>query len=64
MSGVGVMGYGYWGPNLVRNFNEALWSRVVAVCDLRSQRACPGTSGVIPRSRTTRDYRELLRPGN
>jgi predicted dehydrogenase len=32
---IGVIGYGYWGPNLVRNFMEAPGSTVVAVCDLR-----------------------------
>jgi len=35
---VGVIGYGYWGPNLVRNFMEAPGSTMVAVCDLRPER--------------------------
>ncbi|HEX3280853.1 MAG TPA: Gfo/Idh/MocA family oxidoreductase [Pyrinomonadaceae bacterium] len=35
---VGVIGYGYWGPNLVRNFMDAPGSTVVAVCDLRPER--------------------------
>lgn len=35
---IGVIGYGYWGPNLVRNFMEASGSTVVAVCDLRTER--------------------------
>src|SRR5688572_32031937 len=35
---VGVIGYGYWGPNLVRNFMKAPGSTVVAVCDLRPER--------------------------
>jgi predicted dehydrogenase len=35
---VGVIGYGYWGPNLVRNFMEAPGSTVVAVSDLRGGR--------------------------
>src|ERR1700676_661478 len=30
---VGVIGYGYWGPNIVRNFHGQDRSRVVAVCD-------------------------------
>ena len=30
---VGVIGYGYWGPNLVRNFMEAPGSTVVVVSD-------------------------------
>lgn len=35
---VGVIGHGYWGPNLVRNFMEAQGSTVVSVCDLRPER--------------------------
>lgn len=35
---IGVIGYGYWGPNLVRNFAELEGSRVVAVCDRRPER--------------------------
>ncbi len=35
---VGVIGYGYWGPNLVRNFMEAPGSTVVSVCDLQAER--------------------------
>jgi predicted dehydrogenase len=35
---VGVIGYGYWGPNLVRNFMEAPGSTVTAVCDQRRER--------------------------
>ena len=30
---VAVVGLGYWGPNLVRNFNELACAEVVAVCD-------------------------------
>jgi predicted dehydrogenase len=30
---VGVIGYGYWGPNIVRNFHAQEHSKVVAVCD-------------------------------
>jgi predicted dehydrogenase len=35
---IGVIGYGYWGPNLVRNFSEVPDAQVVAVCDLDEQR--------------------------
>jgi predicted dehydrogenase len=38
---VGVIGYGYWGPNLVRNFIAAEGSVVVAVCDVREERLLP-----------------------
>ena len=36
--GVGVIGYGYWGPNLVRNFFETPGCRVVSVSDLQPER--------------------------
>lgn len=34
----GVVGYGYWGPNLVRNLFEVPDTMVVAVCDSREER--------------------------
>ncbi len=34
---VGVIGYGYWGPNIVRNFQGHEKADVVAVCDKNSQ---------------------------
>ena len=36
---VGVIGCGYWGPNLVRNFARHPQSQVEAVCDMRYERA-------------------------
>src|SRR5205814_5326334 len=30
---IGVIGYGYWGPNIVRNFHTHEGSEVVLVCD-------------------------------
>ncbi len=45
---VGVIGYGYWGPNIVRNLNALESCRLVSVCDrsgaalARAGRACPG----------------------
>ena len=56
---VGVIGYGYWGPNLVRNFNEAPGSRVVAVSDLRDERLAQ-VRDRYPAVRTTGDFRDLL----
>jgi len=34
MINVGIIGYGYWGPNLVRNFADLPEARVAGVCDL------------------------------
>jgi predicted dehydrogenase len=45
---VGVVGYGYWGPNIVRNFNNIEGAAVVSICDpnpnmlKRAQKAYPG----------------------
>jgi predicted dehydrogenase len=59
MIGIGVIGYGYWGPNLVRNFAESQRTRVVAVGDLRSQRL-DLVRGRYPAVRTTTDFREVI----
>ena len=37
MISVGVIGYGYWGPNIVRNFAELPDARVTRVTDLRPE---------------------------
>ena len=34
---VGVIGYGYWGPNIVRNFHHQEHSSVSVVCDRRPE---------------------------
>jgi predicted dehydrogenase len=45
---VGVIGYGYWGPNIVRNFQGLQSARVEMVCDAnpaalaRARKAYPG----------------------
>ena len=31
---IGIIGYGYWGPNLVRNFMNVEGCAVTHVCDL------------------------------
>jgi predicted dehydrogenase len=58
--GVAVVGCGYWGPNLVRNFAEVPGARVVAVSDLQQARLAP-IAARYPSVRTTTDHRELLR---
>jgi predicted dehydrogenase len=56
---VGVIGYGYWGPNLVRNFMEAQGSTVVAVCDLRPERLAM-VQNRYPSVRGLTNWRDLL----
>ncbi len=38
MVNIAVVGFGYWGPNLVRNFQESENTRVVACCDKNPDR--------------------------
>lgn len=59
MFGVGVVGYGYWGPNLARNFAELPGARLVAVSDARAERLAQARQR-YPGLETTSDYRELL----
>ena len=39
--GIGVVGAGYWGPNLIRNFVNTPNARVLAVCDQQPARLEP-----------------------
>lgn len=59
MIGIGIIGYGYWGPNLVRNFSETPGSKVVAVSDLRPERLAQ-VQARYPGIKVTDDHRELF----
>jgi len=56
---IGVVGYGYWGPNLVRNFMESDAARVSWVSDL-SEKRLEQVARRYPGVRTTRSVDELL----
>ncbi len=56
---VGVIGYGYWGPNLVRNCFEAEGAQVSCVSDLRADRLEIVTRR-YPTVKTTQSARELI----
>ena len=56
---VGVIGFGYWGPNIVRNFNNANISQVVMVCDQRPE-ALRRVQQACPQARITCDSKELI----
>jgi predicted dehydrogenase len=57
--GVGVIGYGYWGPNLVRNFAEQVNARMVAVSDLSVDRLAQ-VHARHPKVKLTTDYRDII----
>ncbi len=54
-----VIGAGYWGPNLIRNFNQIPGARVSYVCDLDAKKLAP-LSAQYPTLTTTRDFAQVL----
>jgi predicted dehydrogenase len=56
---VGVIGAGYWGPNIVRNLHDAAGAEAVAVADLSPERL-DAIRKRFPAVRVTTDYRELI----
>jgi predicted dehydrogenase len=60
MMGIALVGYGYWGPNLVRNFNNTEGAQTIAICD-----SDPEKLSIIKRHHpgivATTEFRNLLR---
>jgi len=57
---IGVIGYGYWGPIVARNFQATEGCKLVAVCDSNPrsmERACKGHPGI----RVTADVSDIVR---
>jgi len=55
----GVVGYGYWGPNVVRNLRDLETTRAVALCDTNPS-ALRRAKQLHPDIRVTSDYSDLL----
>jgi predicted dehydrogenase len=56
---IGVIGYGYWGPNLVRNFAAGPRTKVTAIADGDAQRRALAT-GQYPYIRVVADAGSLI----
>jgi predicted dehydrogenase len=56
---IGVIGYGYWGPNVARNLNDAPGARVVAISD-PDEGARRRAEQTFPMARVVSDCKELL----
>lgn len=59
MINIGIIGYGYWGPNLVRNFAETPGVNVAAVSDLDSAKL-ETVKRRYPTVHTTTNFHDLL----
>lgn len=57
---IGVIGYGYWGPNVVRNFSTANGSQVTMVCDM-NQQTLKKVKKVYPQINVTDNIDELIK---
>jgi len=59
MINIGVIGYGYWGPNIVRNFSGLEGAVVQSVCDMNSQ-SLNRVHKAYPHIHTTHDCGDIL----
>jgi predicted dehydrogenase len=59
MIGIGLVGYGYWGPNLLRNFYECPDTQMISVCDLNPNNL-EKARGRYPSVEGTTRYEDLL----
>jgi predicted dehydrogenase len=56
---VGIIGYGYWGPNLTRNFAELTDSEVAAIADTKEEQL-KRAQAKYPQVILTKDYRDFF----
>jgi predicted dehydrogenase len=59
MINIGVIGYGYWGPNIVRNFGGLEGAKVQLICD-GNQQALDRARRSYPNIPTSRDCNDVL----
>lgn len=60
---VGVVGCGYWGPNLIRNFESLKDASVRMICDLDQSRL-DHLKSIYPTVETTQNYDDLVNNPN
>ena len=56
---IGVIGCGYWGPNLIRNFRSIPEVRVKKICDIDDNRL-KHMKTLYPEIKTTTEYDQLI----
>jgi predicted dehydrogenase len=59
MLNIGVVGYGYWGPNIVRNFNAIDGAKVISLCDL-NEGSLGKARKIYPAMATSTDVNDVL----
>lgn len=56
---MGVVGCGYWGPNLIRNLRSLSDCRLEVICDVKQERL-KHLGSLYPEARTMTDYNEMV----
>ena len=59
MTRISIVGYGYWGKNLVRNFNSLNTCELVSVCELNEENA-KKCATLYPQIKIERDFETVL----
>ncbi len=59
MINIGIIGFGYWGPNIVRNFSSLEEVKVHSICD-GNQDAMKRASKAYPHITVTSNYNDIL----
>ena len=63
MINIGVIGYGYWGPNIVRNFSSIEGAEVRSICDMNEQ-SLNRARKMYPNIPATQNCEEVLNATN
>ena len=60
---VAVVGFGYWGPNIVRNFDSQLNCEVEYIVDSSDERLAVVNKN-YPHTKTTKDLDDVIKDSN
>ena len=60
MINIGLIGYGYWGPNLARNFSQTPDTKLGAICDFSESRL-QLAERIFPNTETGKDTQSILK---
>jgi len=63
MVNIGVIGCGYWGPNLIRNFSQLKECNVAWCSDLREERL-EHIKEIYPKIKTTKNFIDIIKDRN
>jgi predicted dehydrogenase len=61
MLNIGLIGYGYWGPNIARNIHESKISNLFAICDYNKDRLELAKKKYLGQTSYTSNYKNLIK---